>query len=369
MNPIQKYLRSFFAKKRIVGDTPLQGLAAADALLSDLVNENKVPGLALTVMKKGEVFFQRGYGHANLENRIPADPKNTVFRIASVSKPIAATALAKMVYDELIDLDASFYEYVPYYPSKKWDFTIRQLASHTAGIRGYRGIEYGLNQAYSIAESIEIFKDDDLLFEPGKGYQYNSFDWVMISLAMQEASGMPFEKYVEDYVLEPLAMNYTFAPNVKNRIDTQLEEARRESPDLHLAKFYSKNRSGFRDAISVNNHYKLAGGGYLSTTEDIAKLGQAYLDNKVLPPEIKNQFLTAQEVNGQSTYYGLGWQVSSDIHGRPYYGHVGNGVGGYSNFYVYPEHEMVFSILINCTDPKVQDDLDKIVNALFTPST
>ena len=369
MNPIQKYLRSFFAKKRIVGDTPLQGLAAADALLSDLVNEKKVPGLALTVLKKGEVFFQRGYGHADLEKRIPADPKNTIFRIASVSKPIAATALATMVHDGTLHLDASFYEYVPYYPKKKWDFTIRQLASHTAGIRGYRGIEYGLNQAYSIKDSIAIFQDDDLLFEPGKGYQYNSFDWVMISLAMQEASGMPFEKYVETKVLGPSAMNHTFAPNIENRIDTQLDEARKESPDLHLAQCYSKNRSGFRDAIPVNNHYKLAGGGYLSTTEDIAKLGQAYLDDKILPPEIKNQFLTAQKIHGQSTYYGLGWQVSTDRYGRPYFGHVGNGVGGYSNFYVYPEQEMVFSILINCTDPKVQDDLDEIVNALFTPST
>jgi len=89
-----------------------------------------------------------------------------------------------MVNDGLIDLDASFYEYVPYFPQKKHDFTIRQLAGHTAGIRGYRGKEYRLNKAYSIKDSLRIFKDDGLLFKPGTNYHYNSYDWVLISLAM-----------------------------------------------------------------------------------------------------------------------------------------------------------------------------------------
>lgn len=134
----------------------------------------------------------------------------------------------------------------------------------------------------------------------------------------------------------------------------------------YITKFYSKNRLGFRPAIPVNNFYKLAGGGYLSTSADIAKFGQAYLDGTVLSEEISTQFLTSQSVKGKPTYYGLGWQVSEDAKERPFYGHIGNGVGGYSNFFVYPEEQMVFAILLNCTDPKVQDDLDSAVNALFS---
>ncbi len=96
------------------------------------------------------------------------------------------------------------------YPRKQWDFTIRQLASHTAGIRGYQGMEYGLNKPYAIKESIEIFRDDALLFEPGTNYLYNSYDWVLISLAMQEVSGIPFEDYVQKKVLRPLGITNTF---------------------------------------------------------------------------------------------------------------------------------------------------------------
>ena len=351
-NPLTKYLKNLFAKKRIIGDdTLLEGLVKADALLNNLINEKKIPGLAILVLKEGKIILQKGYGYADLESKTTIDARKTVFRIASVSKPIAATALAHMVDEGLINLDASFYDYVPYYPKKEWDFSIRQLASHTAGIRGYQGTEYGLNEPYSIKESITIFKDDDLLFEPGTDYLYTSYDWVLISLAMEEVSGIPFETYVQEKVLNPLEMKATFPE--KAVLDK-------------MATFYSKNRLGFRKSIPVNNNYKLAGGGYLSTTEDIIKFGHAYLENKVLNKEFLAPFITSEIINGNKTYYGLGWQASEDKHGRAFYGHVGNGVGGYSNFFIYPEEQMAFAILINCTNPNVQDELDAVVNALIS---
>ncbi|SDE90397.1 CubicO group peptidase, beta-lactamase class C family [Pricia antarctica] len=375
MNPIKNYLKSIFAQQRVIGNDPtLKGLVKADTVLNNLINEKRVPGFSITVLKEGKTLLQKGYGYADLERKIPVDAAKTIFRIASVSKPIAATALACMVFDGSIDLDISFYEYVPYYPKKKWDFTIRQLASHTAGIRGYKGVEYGLNRPYTIKESIAIFKDDDLIFEPGRGYFYNSFDWVLVSLAMQEASGIPFEEYVRQKVLHPLELENTFAECHPNSTRGFGEAPRDEESTAFFSgqnrqdqtKFYSKNRLGFRTAIPVNNFYKLAGGGYLSTSADIAKLGQAYLDGTILPEDIRSQFLTSQTVKGKPIYYGLGWQVSADTKGRPYYGHVGSGVGGYSNFFVYPEERMVFAILVNCTDPKVQGELDDVVDALLT---
>lgn len=362
MKPLTKYLKNLFAFQRITHkDASLKGLTKADAILNRLVAEKKIPGLSITVLKKGKVLLQKGYGYADIEHQKHVYPKKTIFRIASVSKPIAATALAHMVSEGLINLDASFYKYVPYYPKKKYDFTIRQLASHTAGIRSYKGKEYALNMPFSIKESIEVFAHDDLCFEPGTDYLYNSFDWVLISLAMQEASGIPFEEYVQEKVLNPLLMTNTFAESCPVERSRDLITDK----ESNLTTFYSKNRLGFRKAIPVNNYFKLAGGGYLSTSEDIANFGQAYLDEKILNQKVLSPFLTSETIQAKKTYYGLGWQVSEDKKGRPFYGHVGNGVGGYSNFFVYPKEETVFSILINCTDPKVQEDLDEVINALF----
>lgn len=372
MNPILKYLKNVFATKRVLGDDPtLMGLVKADALLQDMFATDKFPGLAITVLKEGKTIFQKGYGYTDIDKKHYVDPKNSIFRIASVSKPIAATALAYMVQEGVISLDESFYTYLPNYPKKKWDFTIRQLASHTAGIRVYKGKEFALNEPLAIKDSLSILENDPLVFKPGTEYLYNSFDWVMISAAMQEASGIPFEEYVQKIVLNPLGMYHTFCP--ERHLDDDFKGAGIEVNDIATLKeqnqvttFYTKGVTGFRKAVSVDNFYKLAGGGYLSTSEDVAKFGQAFLDRKVdLDDAILNQFLTAQQVNGNSTYYGLGWQVSEDAKGRKFFGHVGNGVGGYSNFFVYPKEQLVFSILVNSTDPKIQEDLDVVIDSFF----
>lgn len=349
LNSLLSYLKDLFGADQIKSLDNLQGFKKYDAMLYNLAAESKVPGMAVTILKQGNVVLEKGYGYASLERKTKVNPPNTVFRIASISKCITGIALAKMVEEGLVNLDTSFYEYVPYYPKKRYDFTLRQLASHTAGIRGYRGKEYAMNIPYSIKDSIEVFKDDPLVFEPGNGYLYNSFDFVLLSLAMQEASGIAFENYVKEKVLDPLEMLNTFHSG-------QVERSR----DLHskATEFYTKIKLGFKKAVTVNNYYKLAGGGYLSTSNDISKLGQAILEQKLVKPEILKEILTSQIVNRKSTYYGLGFQVSKDDFGRNFVGHVGNSVGAYSNFFVYPKEELVVSVLINCTDPKVQDVLD-----------
>ncbi|MDO1512049.1 serine hydrolase domain-containing protein [Maribacter confluentis] len=372
MNPIISYIKNVFAAKRVLGeDRNLTGMVKADYLLQRLILEKKVPGISISVIKEGKTVFEKGYGYADLESKRLIDPKTSIFRIASVSKPIAATALAHMVQEGKLSLDESFYTYVPDYPKKKWDFTIRQLAGHTAGIRAYKGKEYGLNQPLTIPKGLEIFKLDPLVYEPGTDYLYNSFDWVMIAAAMQRASGIPFEEYVQKKVLNPLGMLNTYTPighpeRGQNETGNNVNSiAKLKHQDL-VTTFYTKDRAGFRKAIPVDNFYKLAGGGYLSTTTDIAKFGQAFLDKKVMVDEgLLSQFLTAQSVQGNSTFYGLGWQVSEDVRGRTFFGHVGNGVGGYANFFVYPGQQLVFSILINCTDPKIQQELDAVIACFF----
>lgn len=313
--------------------------------LQALVLEGKIPGLAITVLREGEILFEKGFGYADIDLKTPVDPQRTFFRIASASKPIAAMALATLVAERKIDLDRSFYDYVSYFPRKEHDFTLRQLAAHTAGIRGYKGKEYALNKPYSIQEGIKIFQDDPLVFPPGKGYLYNSFGWVLISLAVQEVTGIPFDACVRQRVLDPLGMN-----------NTRMEVP--GDPPEGMARFYTKRGLILKQAIPVDNRYKIAGGGYLSTSADLAKLGTACLEHSLVPQGVMKEFLTAQHINGASTYYGLGWQVSADQGGRHFVGHVGNGVGGYSNFFVYPEEQVVVSLLINCTDPKVQGDID-----------
>jgi CubicO group peptidase (beta-lactamase class C family) len=359
---IMYYLKTLFSSKsRVKSIVGLKGLDYADAVFNNLVVEQKTPGISVTILKDGKPLLQKGYGYTDLDSKTPTHPKNSIFRIASISKCITGLAFGKMVEEGILGWDDSFYQHVPYYPKKKYDFTLRQLASHTAGIRGYRGKEFALNHLYSIKESIKIFKNDSLVFRPGKGYLYNSFDFVLLSLAMQEASAIPFEQYVKEKVLNPLRMNQTYTP-----METMMSfRAEREIPS---SKFYTKSAKGFKKAIEVDNFYKLAGGGYLSTSDDIAKMGQAILDGQLLQSKTYTQLVAPQMVKGQSTYYGLGFQVSQDAQGRSFIGHVGNSVGAYTNFFVYPEKKMVFSIMLNCANSRVQPELDQVIRATLQES-
>ena len=320
-------------------------------MFQELAGAQKVPGLAVGVRYRSDEWFSGGFGFADLQGGIPVLPGSTVFRVASISKPITATALAIMVATGTLELDADLRTYVPEFPASHPPVTLRQLASHTAGIRGYRGKEFALNKPLSIEQGLGIFVDDPLEFTPGEGYLYNSFDFVLLSLAMERAGGKPFDELVFELVLRPLNMAHTGM----------------EQPGIPAegqAVFYTRLGSGFRRAVPVDTRYKLAGGGYLSTVGDVCQLGQAYLDGRIATGEILKPFLTSQKAGGIPTYYGLGWQVSRDSAGRPYYGHIGNAVGAYTNFFVYPDQQLVICILVNCSVPDIQADLDRAVNAI-----
>lgn len=345
----QTFLDWFRGSRRLSrGESPAAG-SRVHELLQQTVEQGLVPGVAIRVMHRGRCWLEQGYGLSDLANKTPVKPGNTVFRIASISKPITATALARLVATGRVGLEDPLSAYVPEFPHQ--GITLGQLAAHTAGIRGYRGREALLNRPLGIADSLELFKDDPLLFPPGQGFNYNSFDFVLLSLAMERATGQPFDQLVHQTVLEPLQMRQTVPDTPGSTRPGQ-------------AVFYSWGRQGFRTATPVDTRFKLAGGGYLSTVGDICRLGQATLSGEVAPAGVMEAFLRTQQVGGSPTWYGLGWQASQDAAGRPYYGHIGNGIGGYGNFFVYPREELVIAILINCTDPKVQPVLDLVVEAI-----
>lgn len=334
------------------GNTPPRspdGWGEAESLLRALTDGGQAPGLAVRALHRGTCRLDAAFGFADLEDEIPA-ALDTKFRVASVSKPVTATALARLVAAGVVQLDDPLTRYVPEFPEH--GIRLHHLAAHTAGIRGYRGKEYALNKPYTIEGSLELFRDDPLVFEPGTGFLYNSFDFVLLSLAMERAAGKSFHEIVRQWVLEPIGMRDTL-PEIPG------------DPAARQAKFYTRYAGGFRPAPPVDTRYKLAGGGYLSTVADICRLGQAYLDGQVADSGVLREFLTSQKLQGAPTWYGLGWQVSRDVSGRRYYGHVGNAIGGYSNFFVYPEEEFVIAILMNCTDPGVQPVLDAIIDSLI----
>jgi CubicO group peptidase (beta-lactamase class C family) len=306
------------------------------ALLDSLREREAVPGLTAAVLIEGQVVWAEGFGYANLETRTPVTPL-TKMRVGSVSKPLTSVALGKLVEEGRLDLNAPVQRYVPSFPEKRYEVTTRQAAGHIAGIRHYEGDEFYSRTHYdSVEAGLNIFERDSLLFEPGTEYDYSSYGWNLVSAVIEGAAETPFLRYMRREVIEPMNLRHTVAGHTDSLIS-------------YRTQFYSRTDEGrVLNAPYVDNSYKWAGGGYLSTATDLVRFGEAMLQHEVLDPTTAELLFTPLETtDGASTGYGLGWQVGTDDHGRRTVGHSGGSVGGSTRFVMYPDQHVVVALISN----------------------
>src|SRR6266480_7090599 len=137
---------------------PADKIARIEAAIMALMSSKHIPGLSIAIVNDNQLRWQSGYGMADLENSVPATAA-TVYRTASVAKPITAVAVMQLVEKGKIDLDVPIQKYVPTFPTKQWPITTRQLLGHLSGIRNYKGNEAGSNLFFSsLTEAVNIFK-------------------------------------------------------------------------------------------------------------------------------------------------------------------------------------------------------------------
>lgn len=324
----------------------------AEKILYYLIQEEIIPGASVTVTKQGKIIWQGGYGYADISKKTPVDPQKTIFRVASMSKAITGVLLARLQEQKKFDWNLSLYEYVPNFPPKPFDFTIKQLAGHLAGIRSYKANEYTLNKKYTIEEGIDLFKDDILQSAPGTKFLYSSYGINLISLAIEKCLNKKFEDIAKDEVFKPLNMWRTFPDRGKIITDEAIP--------------YTRTKKGLDKATEVNNYFKLAGGGFLSTSHDIAKMGTAIERHSFLSQAVENEMLKKQcTTDDVEINYGIGWQNQRDWNGRDYFGHTGMGVGGFGWLSVYPNEQVVIVMLFNVTDPQISIYLQRLTDFIL----
>jgi CubicO group peptidase (beta-lactamase class C family) len=308
----------------------------ARTLVTEVMEESGTPGMSVAVGIDGQIVWAEGFGYADVENKVPVW-EETKFRIGSVSKPLTAAAVGLLTERGKLDLDAPVQRYVPSFPEKRWPVTTRQLAGHLAGVRHYRGGEMLSAQRYeTVSDGLEIFQDDTLLFEPGHRFSYSSYGWNLVSAVVEGASGEEFLSYMQQNVFDPLGMTHTVADYTDSIIP-------------HRTRFYERNRDGrVVNAQYVDNSYKWAGGGFLSTPSDLVRFGFAHFGDGLLKSGTIAEFWTPQTTNaGESTGYGIGWSVAVEDGVVTRAGHGGGSVGGTTGFETRPPQRAAIAIVGN----------------------
>jgi CubicO group peptidase (beta-lactamase class C family) len=294
------------------------------------------PGLALAVAVDGKIVYSEGFGFADLEERVPVWP-TTKFRIGSISKPLTAVGLMELVQSGKIDLDAPIQKYVPSFPDKGALITVRMVGGHLGGIRHYQGDEFTIQKHYAnVTDGLAIFKNDPLVSPPGTKFNYSSYGFNLLSAAIESASGQDFLSYMQANVFAPFGLVHT-TPDLNSQIVEQ------------RARFYELPKDGsVENAPYVDNSYKWAGGGFLSTAEDLVRFGSALLQPGILNAQsLKTMFTSQKTTAGEETGYGIGWGVAKTPSGQRIFEHAGGSVGGTSQLIVYPDSRVVVALVTN----------------------
>ncbi len=332
---------------------PKNQIADVEALLKTEMIQGNFPSLSAAIVVGNEIKYAQGFGMADLENSVAAKA-TTVYRLGSMSKTITATAVMQLAEKGKLDLDKPVQQYCAAFPEKPWPVSTRQLLAHLGGIRDYDNKkfleEYFSTHHYNnIAESLDIFKNDPLLQEPGTKFSYSTYGYNLLGCVIEGASGTTYAAYISESILKPAGMTRT-----------RIDEISTIIPDR--ARGYAKTRQG--DTVNTrlsDTSNKIPAGGLVSSVEDIGKFAIALLDHKLLSSATIEQMWTPQKTReGKEIPYALGWRVG-ERNGMKEVFH-GGAAAGFSTFlYLLPEKQTAVVLMVNLEllSSKQRDDLTR----------
>lgn len=230
-----------------------------EAAVSAFMSSTHVPGVSVAVVENGEYEWGSGFGLADMEDNAPAS-EHTLFRLASISKSLTATAAMQLWERGQLDLDAPVQKYCPSFPPKPWPISTRQVMGHLSGIRHYKSgsqddPEVGNTKHFEnpIQGGLDFFKNDALLSEPGKQVHYSTHGYTLVGCVIEGASGAKYVDFVRQNVFPPAGME-----------QTQVDDRFAIIP--YRTRFYQRTESGkVQNADFLDSSYKIPGGGWLSS--------------------------------------------------------------------------------------------------------
>lgn len=273
-----------------------------DTFLLTQMETYKIPGLAVAIVRNGEVEYINGYGIANPDGD-PVTP-DTPFLLASVSKSFTALAIMQLVEEGKIDLDEPVQKYLPWFDVKgegESEITVAHLMYQTSGFSEYDGSQINMrpNNPDELETAIRDLDKTNLLFQPSEGWEYSNINYSLLGFLIQEVSGLRYESYIEQNIFSPLGMTNSH---------TSLETARANNASRGYTFYF-----GTPLALDSNMPYTTAilpTAGLWSSATDMSRYLMAHLDEEaeiLLSAEGMMQIHTPGVEIEPGYHYAMGW--------------------------------------------------------------
>lgn len=336
-----------------------------EAAVSRFMAETHVPGISVAVVENNEYEWAAGFGFDDLENNAPAS-EHTLYRLGSISKPLTAVGALQLWERNQLDLDAPVQKYCPAFPQRSIPITTREVLGHLGGIRHYKegpdDLESGNTRHFDkpIQAGLDFFKNDPLVADPGTHFHYSTQGYTLVGCVIEGASGAKYLDFMRQNVLTPAEMDHTQADN-------------RFAIIPYRTRFYRKSESGeVQNADFLDSSYKIPGGGWLSSAEDMARFEVAMLNDRLLKRSTRDLMWTPlKPSDGSKDDYGLGWG-NGEADGIAFVGHTGGQQGTTTAFLIAPTQRAGVVVLTNMEDidpNKIEKEILKILVETSTSET
>ncbi|HYC69713.1 MAG TPA: serine hydrolase domain-containing protein [Opitutaceae bacterium] len=335
--------------------------AAALPLPADPIDDHVVhelprlhlPGLALAIVRDGEVIKAAGYGRADLEHDVPVTSAQA-FEIGSLTKQFTATAVMMLAEEGRLRLDDSIRRHLRDAPSAWEPITLRHLLTHCAGIRNHVALPEFMAELFrgplARDELLRRFYALPLEFAPGETWAYDNTGYILLGFVIEDCSGEDLWRFFERRIFGPLGMRHT-GPN--------------QPPAPGDVRGYGWENGRYLPRPALPAHVARAAGGLQSTVGDLARWEAALAGGRLLKPESFRELWTPARGRGGALLpvnYGFGWFLEN--YGRtPIIQHGGGTPGFSASFYRFPDRKLAVVLLANRGD-RILDQLALDVAAL-----
>ncbi|MFD1739464.1 serine hydrolase domain-containing protein [Bacillus salitolerans] len=338
----------------------------------EIVEEYEIPGFSIGLAKDGQLFYENGFGYRDVENKLPLSA-DTVFGIGSVTKSFTCVAIMQLQEAGKLNVHDPVVKYLPEFKTPNEEYTkqmtIHHFMTHSAGLPplptlfkalsksvandptfddGEKpGGDIGLVQEEATKEqpSVDTYEelmadiaeqDFTLLGEPGTEFSYSNDSYAMLGTIIERVSGVTYEQYIKDYILDPAGM--------KNSV-FHLEEL--DGHDDISCLYNSRKKDDKTIVFESNNPWdapSMRAAGFLkSTVNDMLKYAEIFRNKgrvgeaQLLSPESVEAITTPHIECDKDRYYGYGVMVTPDFYGYKLVDHGGSIKGVAAQMHILPE--------------------------------
>jgi CubicO group peptidase (beta-lactamase class C family) len=327
-----------------------------DALFAEF-NRADAPGAGVTVIQNGKVLLAKGYGLANVEEKIPCTPE-TNFRLASLTKQFTAMSVLILAERKKLSLDESLIEFFPEFPTYGKQITVRHLLSHTSGFIDYEDvIPAGTTIPVLDRDVLRLLlKQNKTYFSPGSKFRYSNSGYSLLSLIVEVRSGMPFAQFLKKNIFQSLKMNNSLA----------YEQGFAIIPNRAYG--YSASGQSFTRTDQSLTSSVLGDGGIYTSVSDLFKWDQALYTTKLVSAKwLKLAFAPGSlPTEFPNSHYGFGWFIGN-YRGLKEIWHYGETRGFTTRIARFPEKKFTLVILTNRNDAKISELPHKITDLYLFP--